>query len=225
MELGGLALLAQPAQGAFAHVLELGPRRMALWVGGICGEDPESPLVSAMAQGFLREEAGPEVCPSHLLRAVNQRLHAELEGRSFIAMTYLLVDLETGWVRFARAGLPAPLLINPDQPESLRSLDSEGMVLGLDPGPIFDSTLEVQTFELYPGDMIVLLTNGILEAKDHRGRELGLETMQQLIRRYGRHEAAYLIDKSKEYLELQFGAGRPPSADVCLLALRNITEK
>lgn len=219
-ELGALQLMADPPRGDFAEALELGGGRVALIAGGVTGEEREAPLIAAMARTLLRERAAPDRCPREVLREVNRALFADLDGRSFVAVGYALVDLASGRARLARAGLAAPLLRRTRGAPRLLPLDVEGMVMGIDQGPIFDSTLDVRPLELVSGDVLVLFGNAALEARGEAREEFGLERVHRLIDRYGGHEVEYLTDKFREAFEQHADRPGQRTAEASLVALR-----
>jgi serine phosphatase RsbU (regulator of sigma subunit) len=173
--------------------------------------------MAAMARNAIRRHASPKRCPSEVLRRVNAELFADLDGRSFVAVSYALVDLATCRVRLARAGLAAPVLMHASR--GLEPLDCEGMVMGIDEGPIFDSSLQVRAFELDLGQLLVMYTSGVIEARGGESREeFGLERTHRMIERYGTHEVDYFVDKFREHFG-SYVRGRP-SSDACLVALK-----
>jgi len=181
------------------------------------GADQEAPLAAALAFDLVRSQAGADRDPEDLLRAVNRDLFAELDGRNFVAVAYALVDLESGRVRLARAGSPAGLLRR--GPE-LRRLEPDGMVLGLDGGAIFDPSLSTLAVDLAAGDLLVLYTTGVLEARGAGGDSLGVAGVEGLVRRYGGHEVDYFTDKFRERFHEHLGDPRRVTTDACALALR-----
>ena len=107
--------------------------------------------------------------PRQLLIEVNRILSANLDSRSFITMTYAVLDLAAGTMTYARAGhtpliyLPGPAVAEP----GAQILIPSGMVLGLridGAAEKFDELLEEERIALYAGDIIVLYTDGITEA-------------------------------------------------------------
>jgi sigma-B regulation protein RsbU (phosphoserine phosphatase) len=106
--------------------------------------------------------------PRELLIAADRIISAHLDARSFITMTYAVVDLTTRTMTYARAG-HTPLLYVPGPgagSRRARVLAPDGLVLGLkiDNGEMFERLLEEQTLPLHPGDLYVLFTDGVTEA-------------------------------------------------------------
>ncbi|MBL4844632.1 MAG: serine/threonine-protein phosphatase [Planctomycetes bacterium] len=217
LDLGGLRLAARPPRGDFAEVVQLGQGRLALFVGGVTGDDADVPMIASLVVQLMREESGSNRDPADVLRQVNQTIHPDLDGRSFVAVTFALLDLASGSIRLARAGTSPPLLLRPGQPSI--PLDIEGMVMGIDPGPLFANSLEVRTLVIEPDEFLLLYSNGLIEGRGEARKELGLDRLTRLLERYGRHEVDYFTDKFKEQYE-RFLGGSPQTQDACLLGLR-----
>lgn len=217
LELGRLRLAATPARGDFAEVLELGQGRVALFVGGVTGEDADVPLIASLAVRLIQEMSGPRRDPADVLQRVNQAIHPDLDGRSFVAVSYALVDVKGSQVRLARAGTSPPLILRPKQ--AAAPLDIEGMVMGIDAGSLFSNSLEVRTLSLAPDDLLILYSNGLIEGRGGAREELGFSRLTGLVERYGRHEVEYFTDKFQEQY-VTFLGGSPQTQDACLLGLK-----
>lgn len=221
-ELRGVALHATPApKGDFADAFDLGQDRLALVVGGVAGDEPETALVAAMARNLFRQHLAPDRCPSEVLERVNSELFGDLDGRVFFAAGVVLLDLPSRRLRLARAGLAAPLLVNATRDPVFAAIECEGLVMGIDKGEVFKSSLEVRALELFPGDMLVLHANGVLDARPAVNREeFGPERMRQLVRRYGTHEVDYLCEKFEEHMDVHHEGLAQRLSDACLVALK-----
>ena len=103
----------------------------------------------------------------------NRLLSAHLDNRSFITMTYMVIDLDARTMTCARAGHTPLLVVSGGKSEVVIP---GGMVLGLRlPGAAerFGQVLEEHTRAIRPGDVVVLYTDGISEAMDTNGELFG----------------------------------------------------
>lgn len=194
-------LRSTPARGDFIDLVDLGGDQVGLIAGGVLGEEPEAPLLAAMARHHARSRLVRGADPRAALIEINREMFSDLEGRTFVALLLATLDLHSMRLDVARAGLSAPLLVNPARPEPLVVLHTDGMVVGIDKGPVFEPALTRRSFELVPGDLLALFTNGAVEARSHAREEFGLERMHALTRRYGTHELEYFTDKLRECFE------------------------
>src|SRR5260370_30790581 len=109
--------------------------------------------------------------PRALLVAADRLMADNLDARSFITMTYAIIDLEERTMTYARAGhTPLMYLPGPDtsagEPRRAHVLVPDGLVLGLkiDRRELFERILVEQTIPLHAGDLFLLFTDGITEA-------------------------------------------------------------
>lgn len=210
---------ADPPRGDFVEVIRLDPQKLGLIIGGVTGEDKEGALVAAMARNLIRIHARQERDPAQVLKNVNAEVHQDADARSFIAACYAILDGARRTLTIARAGMNAPVLVNVRRDPPLSLLEAEGMVMGIDKGPIFDATMIARTIELAPGDLVVFATNGLLEVRNRARDELGHERFLAAVRRYGSHEAEYVTHKLGQLLE-DYTKDTDLSADACVLALK-----
>jgi Serine phosphatase RsbU, regulator of sigma subunit len=107
---------------------------------------------------------------ARLLMAANRIIAQHLDARSFITMTYAVIDLRERTMTYARAG-HTPLIYVPGPGASIgrsqaKILVPDGMVLGLnlDNGEMFERLLQEETIPLRDGDLYLFFTDGISEA-------------------------------------------------------------
>jgi len=123
----------------------------------------------AELKGLLLSLSRIHTSPRALMIAANHIIAANLDARSYISMTYAVIDLRTRTMTYARAG-HTPLMYLPGPgsagPEGLRVLAPDGLVLGLkiDGGEMFERLLQEETLPLRPGDLYLFFTDGISEA-------------------------------------------------------------
>ena len=176
------------------------------------------------AEGPGAVAGAPHLSPRDLLIAVNRVIADHLDGRSFITMSYIVVDLQRQVITYARAG-HCPLLLVPARRGSVlppvKTLAPDGLVVGLklDDGTLFDSLLEEVTVPFVPGDLVVLFTDGISEMMNHEQDCFGEGRLADLAGVYRDlpldQLAATLIHEVRS-----FGAGAGQHDDMTMLLLR-----
>jgi serine phosphatase RsbU (regulator of sigma subunit) len=143
--------------------------------------------------------------PRQLLIEVNRIISDNLDTRSFITMTYAVLDLEAGAMTFARAG-HTPVILRNDQ--GAQSLIPNGLVVGLRiPGAQekFTELLEEQRIDLRRGDVIALYTDGITEAMDARSDLFGDARLSRLIAEHAHLDVADLRERILREIEAFVG--------------------
>jgi HAMP domain-containing protein len=97
-------------------------------------------------------------------------------GEQFLTGVALTIDASTGAVRFASAGHPDMLLVDPSG-ETVSILEATGPIVGpIPPG------WETADAVIPPGGMLVAYTDGLTEARDDTGDQFGLDRLVDVVR-------------------------------------------
>jgi GAF domain-containing protein len=139
--------------------MELPDGRLALALGDVTGHGIEAAADMAMAKFVFRSLAREHTEPSDFLQSANDVVVGEIAPGKFITMAYVVVDPATGTVSAAGAGHPPPRIVRGDG--TVTSLDTSGIVLGVDAGQSYEEVHEA----LAPNDAVVLYTDGVIEAR------------------------------------------------------------
>jgi anti-sigma regulatory factor (Ser/Thr protein kinase)/HAMP domain-containing protein len=166
---------AREVGGDFYDWFLLNDGRLGIAVGDAAGKGLPAALLMAAAVSLLRSHAEDGAGPAEVLAAVNRRLCASLPPMSFTTAAYAIVDLERCEVRLASAG-HLPPWIGGQEAEAVPALP-----LGVDP----DTTYVEQRFALPPGEPLVLVSDGVIEAVDTMGQVFGEGRLGGVLRRAG----------------------------------------
>ena len=185
-QLPGLSIadLCEPARevgGDYYDFFELGPRQLGIMIADVAGKGTSAALYMAELKGLMLSLSHRERSPRRLMIEANRLLSAHLDNRSFITMTYMVIDLDARTMTCARAGHTPLLVVSAG--ESAVVIPS-GMVLGLRlPGALerFSAVLEEHTRPIHPGDVFVLYTDGISEAMDTQGELFSDEGLAKVV--------------------------------------------
>jgi serine phosphatase RsbU (regulator of sigma subunit) len=128
--------------------------------------------------------------PKQLLIEVNRIISENIDSRSFITMTYGVLDLGQRTFTYARAGHTPLIYLSAANGRAARSevLVPNGLVLGLRIDGIaekFEQLLEECTLPLGDGDVLVLFTDGITEAMNPSMDLFGEGRLQKLVEDHG----------------------------------------
>ena len=190
MTMPGLSVTAhcEPARevgGDYYDFLPIDDHTVGILVADVSGKGTSAALYMAELKGIALSLSQRHTSPRELLIEADRIISRHLDSRSFITVTYLLVDLQARLVRYARAG-HCPLIYMPGSysPERTPQLIApDGLVLGLqlDGGQTFTRLLEEVTLPLGPGDLFVLYTDGMSEAMNPEGDCFGDARLAALV--------------------------------------------
>jgi serine phosphatase RsbU (regulator of sigma subunit) len=179
-----IADLCEPARevgGDYYDFFEIGPRQLGVLIADVSGKGTSAALYMAELKGLMLALSHTSPSPRQLLIDVNRRLGGHLDNRSFITMTYVVIDLDAGTLTAARAGHTPLMIVTGGQTEVVTP---GGMVLGLrlpGAGARFEEVLVEYRRPLLDGDVIVLFTDGITEAMDMEGEMFGDGALAHLL--------------------------------------------
>jgi PAS domain S-box-containing protein len=218
IEVDGLYLPSRHIGGDYYDYFEMGPRRWAFVVADVSGKGASAALVMAACRMALRVEASRLLSPAALLRHVNHLIYPDVPNGMYISVVFCLLDLDARKLTIARAGHEAPIVIRGDT-GAAETPSPSGLAVGLDPGAIFDESLEETTVEFQPGDMLVLYTDGITEAANEADAEFGRERLIATVahaRTLPIHTVVHRVDEALK----NFIGMRAPGDDRTLVIVR-----
>ena len=163
-----LCVPAREVGGDYYDFLPLGDQRVGVLIADVSGKGTSAALYMAELKGLMLSLSEIHRSPRTLLIAANRIIAQHLDARSFITMTYAILDLQARTMTYARAGHTPLIYVPGTGVESRRAqiLAPDGLVLGLkiDNGEMFERLLEEDTIPLHAGDLYLFFTDGISEA-------------------------------------------------------------
>jgi sigma-B regulation protein RsbU (phosphoserine phosphatase) len=213
---------AREVGGDYYDFLPLGERRIGILIADVSGKGTSAALYMAELKGLILSLSQIHTSPRDLMIAANRILADNLDSRSFITMTYAVIDLGQRTMTYARAGhTPLIHLAGRGLSRRARILVPDGMVLGLklDAGEKFAAALEEVCVPLESGDIFALFTDGLSEAMNEEEELFGENRLSRLIEDH----AELPFDELRERIlrEVKDFAGEPgPHDDMTLILLK-----
>jgi serine phosphatase RsbU (regulator of sigma subunit)/rubredoxin len=205
--------------GDFYDFIRVRDDLLGIAVGDIAGHGIEAALLVGLAKKLLEIHGRARTSAAETLLLANADIYPDLDAKTFVTVFYGLLNTKTRELRFSRAGHNPLILFNPRRSPRLTVLDSKGMALGMDPGPIFQHSLEEVAITLAPGDLVFQYTDGVPESMNHDKEEFGLERMYAVLEQHGEAEAEYLLYQMEKALA-DFREGAKQKDDITMVALR-----
>lgn len=171
----GFAARCVPAYqvgGDLYDVFETDDGEVALILGDVSGKGLPAALLMGVVQGAVRASVGTGAAANHEQAAerLNHLLCMKTARERFVSLFWCYYDRERCRLRYVNAGHLPPLLVRRDASGTkISRLDEGGPVLGLLPGVRYRQA----TIESRPGDLLVVFSDGILEAANEKDEEFG----------------------------------------------------
>lgn len=180
LRMAALCLPAAEVGGDYYDLLPLSDTRLGVVMADVSGKGTSAALYMAELKGLVLSLSRICDSPGTLLKQANRILAANLDSRSFITMTYAIVDTAARTMRFARAG-HNPLIHLEVATGRTRVLTPQGLGLGIDAGDRFDDILEEAEVPLAPGDLFLFFTDGLSEAMNPSSELFGEQRLRDLL--------------------------------------------
>jgi len=226
----GVTALCVPARevgGDYYDFFPLGPGRLGVLIADVAGKGTSAALYMAELKGLIMALSQTYQSPRQLLIEANRILCDNLDSRSFITMTYAVIDLVNGVMTYARAG-HTPLIYLPGPSAATQGaqiLIPSGMVLGLridGAAAKFDALLEEKQIPLHTGDVLVFYTDGITEAMNTDSDLFGDSRLSQIVEEHGHLDSGELRERILR--EIEAFVGTADQHDDMTMVLIKITQ-
>jgi sigma-B regulation protein RsbU (phosphoserine phosphatase) len=223
----GITALCVPARevgGDYYDFFKLPNDRLGVLIADVSGKGTSAALYMAELKGLVLALSQTHNSPRELLLEVNRIISENLDSRSFITMTYGVIDLPASRMTYCRAG-HTPLIFLPGPngaAPAAQVLTPNGMVLGLRiPGASgkFEELLEEDSIELSTGDVIVLYTDGITEAMNEEQDLFGEARLSRIVEEHGHLDSGELRERILREIE-SFVGGADQHDDMTMILLK-----
>jgi len=224
LSITALCVPAREVGGDYYDFLPLDDHRLGLLIADVAGKGTSAALYMAELKGLVLSLSRTHRSPRDLLMAANRLIAEHLGVRSFITMSYAVLDLEARTLTYARAG-HTPLLYLPGggarEDRRAQLLAPDGLVLGLkiDDGRLFDRLLEEQTLSIGAGDVLLFFTDGITEAMNAEDDCFGEQRLSRLVEEHAHLPCEELRERMLRDVEA-FVGGAPQHDDMTMILLK-----
>lgn len=161
--------------GDYYDVFNLDRSRLALAIGDVSGHGLSTGLVMAMVKAAITTLVEEGADESSMFLRLNELVRRSTDARTFMTLGFTIFDMEHGTLRHTNAGHLYPYLMRAGS--TLQQIEAPALPLGvrnrIDPG-----TIEMP---LSDGDMLVYLSDGIIEAQNGAGEPFGFERLEAIL--------------------------------------------
>ena len=204
-----------PAQAIGGDMYEFIPytgSRTAFALGDVSGKGTPAALYAALVGGILRSSAVGEPSAAEMLALVNTSLVERTIAAQFVSMIYAIWDDDDRTIQIANSGLPRPIFCHEGKTEVVQAT---GLPLGF-----FDDA-EFEEFWLAPapGDVCVLFSDGIIDARNRAGHSFGRERTEAIVTRNCNASAEKMLKAIFDEVTA-FSEGMPTFDDQTVIVLK-----
>jgi sigma-B regulation protein RsbU (phosphoserine phosphatase) len=216
-DIAGATYPAEATGGDYFDYLTMLQDRVGLVVGDVAGHGVGPALLMAETRAYLRVLAGRREDPGEILTRANSILAEDMGGERYITLFLGRLDAATRELTYASAGHPPGLVIGADG--ALKGqLKRTGIPLGLRAATEYACG---PALTLVPGDLMVLLTDGIEEASSPSGELFGAERALEVVGAHREKPARAIVEALYAATRL-FAQGAPQLDDITAIVLKTL---
>lgn len=159
------SLVPAKAVGGDLYDFFIRDEKLFFCIGDVSGKGVPASLVMAVSRTLFRNAAAHSIEPSYIVETMNNNISDGNENCMFVTLFVGVLDLQTGHLRYCNAGHNAPFIIrenNERKKEVLPFSVNPNFPVGLMP----DYSFTEQEYQMTPGTMLFLYTDGLKEAEN-----------------------------------------------------------
>lgn len=213
----GICQSAFEVGGDYFDFFPLEKGKIGIAIADVSGKGTSASFYMAELKGMMLQLTSHYLSPKQLLTELNRKLFGNIDRRSFVTITYAVIDTLKREITFSRAGHNSLLKLGTNG--TYEFLTPSGIGLGLESGKIFHKELEELTLSLNCDETLVFYTDGITEARDLEKNEFGEARLVQTIQ----EKKSENVKKIREHLLKslhQFLGGIPPHDDITMVLVK-----
>jgi len=217
-----LAARNRPARtcgGDYYDALHISGQTHLICVADVSGKGLPASLLMSNMQATMRALLGRIPSLTELATLTNSLLYATTPDNKYVTAILVELDPETGKGRYVNAGHQDCLLMRASG--EVEWIKSTGTPLGLMAPDIIAlmAPYAEQSFELHPGDVLALFSDGVTEAHDEDENEYGEERLAEFLRPIKQEPAETLVDKVFHEID-RFAGSAPQYDDITLMVIK-----
>jgi PAS domain S-box-containing protein len=214
-DIGGMSYPAEATGGDYFDYVPMSDGGFTFAIGDVSGHSFGPALLMASTRAYLRALAQTRTDIGEILTLVNRVVTDDTQGENFITLLLAHLHPETQSLVYANAGHPTGYIFDSFGQEKVL-LESTGFPLGVMPEEVFAAAPAIR---LEAGDLVLLLTDGIVEAFSAGEEPFGRERLLEIVRANFDQSASTLVDTIYRAVR-HFGQGRPQADDITAIVIK-----
>jgi sigma-B regulation protein RsbU (phosphoserine phosphatase) len=218
-ELAARSVAADEVGGDFYDFEDFGGDMLGVSIGDASGHGlPAALLVRDVVTG-LRMGIERELKVAHVFEKLNRVIHRSRLSSRFVSVFYGELEADGNLV-YVNAGHQPPILFfrqqHPDRPSEME-LSIGGTVIG----PLPEAQFRRGFARVHPGEVLLMLTDGILERRNKAGEFFGEDRVRAIVRELQEGPAQVILDRLFEAARA-WGEERPWEDDATIVVVKRV---
>lgn len=165
--------------GDYYDTIEFSDGTQGILIADVSGKGAGAALYMGMVKGVMRALSGTCATPAELLQRANSALYRNIDSRFFVTMTCIRFLEEIGTMQIVRAGHCPTLVVRKNGETEYHT--PRGIGLALTSSKQFEQILAQEELQCAAGDLVILFSDGLAEARSYDDDELGFEGFRRIV--------------------------------------------
>ena len=178
IENAGVSAYSVPARGVSGDYYDIIPLRegkIAMVICDVAGKGVPASLVMVMIRTIIHLIAASSRSTAQIVSWINKGIAGNIDIDRFATLSFFIFNPATGELQYSNAA-HHPAMIYRAATRSIEQLDTEGLPIGIER----EARYSQQETKLANGDIVMMYTDGIIEAMDPRGRQYEDERLKTI---------------------------------------------
>jgi len=185
--------------------------RVALAMAGVGGDGIQAAMLAIMSRTLIRASPN-KLNPALAIQELNTQINQHARGLN-LACFYALLDPVNHTLEYVNAGFNPPFIVDPGG--MVDTLGGGGIALGM----LDRMELKEERIPIQPGDVMVMYSNGLVEAENSYKKHFGIERLINLIISNREHSASEILAAVETELD-GFSKNQMALSDVTLVIIK-----
>jgi len=219
-----MSAFSQPASivgGDYFDFLEFGDKAHAIIIADVMGKGVPASMLMANLQASLRIIVPESTSPADVVVRLNRLFHHNITLTKFVSLFVCHLDPLTGSLSYVNAGHHPPFLIRQSVRKEMEfiSLRPTGPAIGL----VESAAYELGEITIHKGNLLVLYTDGIVEARSSSEEEFGEKRLKAIVDRLLKKSVSEVAQEIRDQLR-SFSGRSVPDDDSTLIVCRRTAD-
>ncbi len=220
IEISAFSMSADDVGGDYYDTFNISQDQIGIVIGDVSGHGTSAAFNMAQVKGVFQALILTSTSTSEILVKANKALSNCLEGKSFVTLTIVIINLKNKTFDLSRAG-HCPTLFYEATKNLSTYFNTKGLGLGILRDDSYVNHIETITHSFHPGDMMLLYTDGAIETKNDQAEEYGYERLLTAFEQNTSQPTDVLIEKIKHNV-LFFNKKQTTEDDFSLFCIKFI---
>ncbi|XOV92066.1 MAG: GAF domain-containing SpoIIE family protein phosphatase [Bacteroidota bacterium] len=178
--LDAISFAADEVGGDYYDIVDAGDGLYKLIIADVSGKGTSAAFNMAQMKGVFHSLTQNNDGAIKFIIRANAALGECLETSSFITATYFEIDTKKKEINFVRAG-HCPTLFYKHETQEASYFKTEGLGLGIVRNSDYTTYVEGNSIHYHPGDILLLYTDGITEARNRNAQQFGSDGLRDAL--------------------------------------------